>query len=229
LLTKSRDTSASRTELADTKKVTDKMKAILILGDGIADAKALPGSSPPADTVRVSTLGALTSYLSQQRGLALMDLTFPETDGADVCARLRKELDIPVLMVGDSGSAKAPYSASRGRTALPFLDEEDLERDSLRLCPRSRGVFVNGKEVSLKNREFELLYYLISHPDQVFSREHLYERLWGQDPGGNTTTVTVHINRLREKIEDDPAAPRYIKTVWGIGYQYKAQDSNQTK
>ncbi len=80
---------------------------------------------------------------------------------------------------------------------------------------------MDGKEVELKNKEYELLLFLMSNADIVFSRETLYERIWGCDALGDNATVAVHINRLREKIEKDPSAPRHIQTVWGAGYRFR--------
>ena len=85
----------------------------------------------------------------------------------------------------------------------------------------TRRVTADGREIELKNREYELLLFLMQHPDIVFSRETLYERIWGMDSMGDNATVAVHINRLREKIEKDPSNPRYIQTVWGAGYRLK--------
>ena len=85
----------------------------------------------------------------------------------------------------------------------------------------SRRVFVDGEEVELKNKEYELLLFLISNADIVFSKETLYERIWGYDALGDSATVAVHINRLREKIERNPSDPRHIQTVWGVGYRFK--------
>jgi len=82
-------------------------------------------------------------------------------------------------------------------------------------------VYVNGIETELKNKEYEMLVFLISNPDMVFSKEHLYERIWGMDAFGDLKTVAVHINRLREKIEENPQSPVYIQTVWGAGYRFK--------
>ena len=85
----------------------------------------------------------------------------------------------------------------------------------------TRRIFVEGTEIELKNKEYELLLFLMSNPDIVFSREILYERIWGYDAMGDNATVAVHINRLREKIEKIPSEPRYIQTVWGVGYRFK--------
>lgn len=85
----------------------------------------------------------------------------------------------------------------------------------------TQRIFVDGAEIELKNKEYELLLFLMSNPDIVFSRETLYERIWGYDAMGDNATVAVHINRLREKIEKKPSEPRYIQTVWGAGYRFK--------
>lgn len=100
----------------------------------------------------------------------------------------------------------------------------DIERDYLELSGFETDVAydgVDGRELKLKNREFELLLFLLRHPNQVFSREDLYEMIWGLESMGDNITVAVHINRLREKIEKDPSAPEYIQTVWGVGYRLK--------
>ncbi|MGN1418022.1 MAG: winged helix-turn-helix domain-containing protein, partial [Acutalibacteraceae bacterium] len=85
----------------------------------------------------------------------------------------------------------------------------------------TRRAYVKGKEVPLKNKEYELLYFLMTNADIVFDRETLYERIWGMDAMGDNATVAVHINRLREKLEEDPSNPKYIETVWGSGYRFK--------
>ena len=92
-----------------------------------------------------------------------------------------------------------------------------------RMLESTRRVFAGGQGVELKNREYELLQFLMLHPDMVFSREELYERIWGLEAMGNNATVAVHINRVREKIEPDPSHPRYVQTVWGAGYRFKGQ------
>ena len=110
-------------------------------------------------------------------------------------------------------------------TAAAAGQERDENRDivlgALRLNPQTRRVYVREAEVELKNKEFELLCYLVSNPDKVFTKEQLYESIWGMDALGDTKTVAVHVNRLREKIEADPQNPVHIQTVWGVGYRYK--------
>ena len=88
-----------------------------------------------------------------------------------------------------------------------------------KLDPAARRITKNGVEVPLKNKEYELLFFLMRHPEQVFSREDLYELIWGLESMGDNITVAVHINRLREKIEDTPADPKLLQTVWGVGYR----------
>lgn len=96
-----------------------------------------------------------------------------------------------------------------------------LRFGALEIQPWTHRVFVDGREVHLATREFELLLFLAEHPQIVFSKETLYDRVWDLDAMGNTSTVSVHMNRLREKIEADPSHPRRLETVWGAGYRFK--------
>ena len=181
--------------------------------------------------------------------LILLDLMLPGVDGFSVCRTLRGTLDIPILMVtarqedidkikglgmGADDYITKPFSpnvlVARIKANLAQCDrlKNSGSRDRARISLGSvtlhtdtRRVFVDGTEVPLKNKEFELLYFLMSNADIVFSREALYERIWGYDALGDNATVAVHINRLREKIERDPSKPRYIQTVWGAGYRFK--------
>lgn len=118
----------------------------------------------------------------------------------------------------------APNSRARG---LEITAEQRAAREirvgGVRLNPETRRVFVDGREVSLKSQVYELLQFLMLHTDIVFSREELYEKIWGLEAMGDNATVAVHINRVREKIEQDPGHPRYIQTVWGAGYRFKGQ------
>jgi DNA-binding response OmpR family regulator len=103
-------------------------------------------------------------------------------------------------------------------TAIP--EPQEINIGIIRLNPQSRKVFVSGSEIELKNKEYELLFYLVSNPNFVFTKEQIYERIWGMDAFGDLKTVAVHINRLREKIEKHPQNPEYIQTVWGAGYRF---------
>ncbi|MBR1865531.1 MAG: winged helix-turn-helix transcriptional regulator, partial [Lachnospiraceae bacterium] len=101
--------------------------------------------------------------------------------------------------------------------------ENQIEAGDLKILVPYRRVVVCGREVTLKNREFELLLFLASNPGRVFSKEELLDRIWGTDAFVDTATVTVHVNRLRDKIERDSANPEYILTVWGAGYRFRSQ------
>ena len=181
--------------------------------------------------------------------LILLDLMLPGLDGFALCSTLRETLDIPILMVtarqedidkikglglGADDYITKPFSPSvlvaRIKAHLAQydrlkqaggVDRNQLQLGSVLLQKDARRVFVDGAEVALKNKEYELLLFLMSNPDIVFSKETLYERIWGYDAMGDNATVVVHINRLREKIEKDPSHPRYIQTVWGAGYRFK--------
>ena len=98
---------------------------------------------------------------------------------------------------------------------------DELKTGIIKINLATHRVYVKDIEIELKNKEYELLVFLVSNPDIVFSKEHLYERIWGMDAFGDLKTVAVHINRLREKIEKDPQNPEYIQTVWGAGYRFK--------
>ncbi len=100
-------------------------------------------------------------------------------------------------------------------------NQTQIQMGNILLQTDARRVFVDGAEVQLKNKEYELLLFLMSNVDVVFSKETLYERIWGYDAMGDNATVAAHINRLREKIEKNPSKPRYIQTVWGVGYRFR--------
>jgi DNA-binding response OmpR family regulator len=166
-----------------------------------------------------------------------------------MCRRLREALDIPILMVtarredidkirglglGADDYIEKPFSpgvlvarikAHLARYRRLTGNEEvksEITLGNIRVNTSTRRVYVDDREVELKNKEYELLLFLMLNVDAVFSREQLYERIWGLDAMGDNATVVVHINRLREKIERDPSNPRYIQTVWGAGYRFRA-------
>lgn len=181
--------------------------------------------------------------------LILLDLMLPGIDGFTVCRRLRETLDIPILMItarredidkvrglglGADDYIEKPFSPSvlvaRVKAHLSQYDRlkqsdrstAEIRMGAIRVNTDTHRVYVNEEEKELKNKEYELLLFLMINVDAVFSRESLYEKIWGMDAMGDNATVAVHINRLREKIEEDPANPRYIQTVWGAGYRFKA-------
>jgi DNA-binding response OmpR family regulator len=204
---------------------------VTIIADGIKGAKA-----------------ALTGCYD----LILLDLMLPGKDGYEICREIRSRVDVPVFMVtariqdtdkvrglglGADDYIPKPFSPTelvarvKANLAqyerLKGTDKDDERKDEihsgyLRIDPKARRVYVEETEIMLKNKEYELMYFLASNAETVFSKEHIYERIWGMDSCGDTKTVAVHIGRLREKIERDPANPEYIQTVWGVGYRFKA-------
>lgn len=188
--------------------------------------------------------------LSGQFDLILLDLMLPGEDGFSVCRRLREKLDIPIIMVtakqedidkirglglGADDYIVKPFSpnelVARVKSNLAQYDRIKGKKDAHRSSHIEIGSFVintqahraylDGKELELKKKEFDLLYFLIVNANNVFSKDTLYERIWGFESMGDNATVAVHINRLREKTEEDPSNPRYIQTVWGVGYRFQ--------
>ena len=191
--------------------------------------------------------------LSGRFDLILLDLMLPVVDGFTVCRKLREKIDTPILMVtarredvdkirglglvADDYIEK-PFSpsvlAARVKAHLARYERltgggqrtSEIHIGGLSLRTDTRRLYVEGREVELKNKEYELLLFFLLHVDIVFSREKLYEKIWGLEAMGDNATVAVHINRLREKIEPDPAKPRYIQTVWGAGYRFRGNNTS---
>lgn len=180
--------------------------------------------------------------------LILLDLMLPGMDGFSVCRKLREKLDIPILMVtarqedidkirglglGADDYIEKPFSpgvlvarvkanlAQYRRLSGEKRTPSEINLGGIRINTGTHRVFADGREIELKNKEYELLLFLMLNADMVFDRETLYERVWGIDAMGDNATVAVHINRLREKIEKNPAEPQYIETVWGAGYRFR--------
>jgi DNA-binding response OmpR family regulator len=184
--------------------------------------------------------------------LILLDLMLPGINGYEICKAIREKVDIPVLMVtarseeidklrgfglGADDYISKPFSPTElvarvkahinrykrlkgGNAAQNTSGEINLGR--LRITPAARRVYVDDTEISLTNKEYELILFFVSNPEIVFSKERIYDQIWGEDMYGELKTVTVHINRLREKIEKDPSKPEHILTVWGSGYRFMA-------
>ncbi len=200
--------------------------------------------------VRVVANGqaALREIDQQPPNLIVLDLMLPGLDGWALTRRVRERGDTPIIMVtarsqetdriaglemGADDYVTKPFSpqelVSRVRAVLrrskPAGAGEPTERaltfDDLSIDPQTRLVTIHGEEKSLTAKEFDLLWLLARHPRQVFSRNQLLERVWGMadyiDPG----TVTVHVRRLREKIERDPSNPQHLQTAWGVGYKFE--------
>lgn len=184
--------------------------------------------------------------------LILLDLMLPGLDGLEITKRIRGEIDIPILMVtakteevdkirglglGADDYISKPFSPSEMVARVkaniaqyerlksspgPSAAVAEITRGPIKIYTASRRVTVDGREVEFKNKEFELLLFLVQNADIVFTRETLYERIWGMDALGDSATVAVHISRLREKIEPDPSEPKFIQTVRGAGYRFRA-------
>lgn len=201
--------------------------------------------------IRMDGEEGLKSALTGEYQLILLDLMLPHLDGFEICRRVRGAINIPILMVtakkedidkirglglGADDYIVKPFSpnelVARVKAHIAMFErltesdtkneEKDITVGTIRINPQTRRVYVKGQEVELKNKEYELLLFLVMSADIVFSKEALYERIWGQDAYGDSATVSVHINRIREKIEEDPSAPNYIQTVWGAGYRFNA-------
>ena len=121
----------------------------------------------------------------------------------------------------DSAGRQAEHRASAGADDIPAPHTHDIVHGALRIDTLGHRVFLAQKELALPNKEYELLTFLAEHPGIVFSKEQLFERVWGLDAVGDTATVMVHVNRIRSRIETDPTHPIYIETVWGAGYRFR--------
>jgi len=185
--------------------------------------------------------------LSGNFDLIILDIMLPEMDGFEVCKNIRDKVDIPIMMLtarksdidkirglgfGADDYIEKPFSPSvlvaRVKSQLAqyerlkgSADANKIMLGNIILESDTRRVFVNDKEIFLPNKEFQLLEFLMTNANIVFSREILYDRIWGMNSFGNTSTVAVHINRLREAVELDPAKPKHLVTVWGVGYKFK--------
>ena len=180
--------------------------------------------------------------------LILLDGMLPGLDGFEVCRRLRETVDIPILMVtarredidkirglgmGADDYIEKPFSpsvlvarvkanlAQYRRLSGTQRAASEITLGEIRVNTGTHRVYVRDREVELKNKEYSLLLFLMLNAGLVFDRETLYEKVWGLDAMGDNATVAVHINRLREKIEENPQKPRYIETVWGAGYRFR--------
>lgn len=181
--------------------------------------------------------------------LVILDLMLPGIDGFEVCRRIRNTKEIPLLIVsarkedidkirglglGADDYLTKPFSPgeliARAKAHLARyerLTRKTEQRDEIRIRglyidKAARRVQINGSEVTLTSKEYDLLLLLSSNPDRVFSKDELFDRVWGMDALGDLATLTVHIRKIREKIEADPSQPQYIETVWGVGYQLRA-------
>jgi DNA-binding response OmpR family regulator len=188
--------------------------------------------------------------LSGDFDLVLLDLMLPGKDGMMICREIRTKTDIPILMVtarledvdkvrglgiGADDYITKPFSPSeliaRVKSHIARYERltqknkyskknDEIDFGWLRINQSTHRVFVNNGEVTLTNKEYELLYLFANNEGIVFNKEQLYDKIWGEDMYGDLKTVAVHISHLREKIEKDPAKPLHIETIWGVGYRF---------
>lgn len=152
------------------------------------------------------------------RKIAELERDYLESSGYEICRTVRDEIDIPILMV----TARVRSHLKRyARLTAGRNEREDgtITVQDLVIEPKTWKVWKKGAELKLPNREFELLRFLAENPNIVFSKEELFEKIWGYEYVSDAATVSVHINRLREKIEEDARNPKIIETVWGAGYR----------
>lgn len=191
----------------------------------------------------------LKRALEEEYDLIILDLMLPKTDGYEICRRVREVKNTLILMVsakkedidkihglglGADDYVTKPFSVgelvARVKAHLARYDRLVIENRSaqqdqirlrgIRIDKLSRKVFVNETEVPFTSKEYDVLLFLAIHPNQVFSKDQLFENIWGLDALSDNATVTVYISKLREKIEADSCKPQYIETIWGVGYRF---------
>ncbi len=187
--------------------------------------------------------------LKEDFDIIILDIMLPGMDGFDICKEIRKEKDIPIIMVsakkedidkirglgiGADDYMTKPFSPSelvaRVKAHLARYERlltnnkpenEIIEIRGIKIDKTARRVFVNGEEKSFTTKEFDLLTFLAEHPNHVYTKEELFREIWDMDSIGDIATITVHIKKIREKIEADTSNPQYIETIWGVGYRFK--------
>jgi DNA-binding response OmpR family regulator len=191
----------------------------------------------------------LTTALNGSFDLVILDLMLPGMDGFEVCKKIREEKNIPIIMVsakkddidkirglglGADDYMTKPFSPSelvaRVKAHMARYDRlvgsnqktnDIVEIRGLKIDKTARRVYLDGEEKIFTTKEFDLLTFLAENPNHVYSKEELFREIWDMDSIGDIATVTVHIKKIREKIEYDTAKPQYIETIWGVGYRFK--------
>ena len=191
----------------------------------------------------------LERALNEDFDLFILDLMLPEVDGFEICRQIREKKNTPILMVsakkddidkirglglGADDYVTKPFSPSElvarvkahlaryERLIGSNVPENDIvEIRGIRIDKTARRVWVNGEEKQFTTKEFDLLTFLAEHPSHVFAKEELFREIWDMESIGDIATVTVHIKKIREKIELNTAKPQYIETIWGVGYRFK--------
>ena len=191
----------------------------------------------------------LTRALKEGFDLIILDLMLPGVDGFEICKKIREEKNIPVIMVsakkddidkirglglGADDYMTKPFSPSelvaRVKAHLAryerligsgVQENETIEIRGIKIDKKARRVWINGEEKPFTSKEFDLLTFLAQNPNHVFTKEELFSKIWDMESIGDIATVTVHIKKIREKIEFNTAKPQYIETIWGVGYRFK--------
>lgn len=194
-------------------------------------------------------LAGLARALDEEFDLFILDLMLPGVDGFEICKEIRERKNTPILMVsakkddidkikglglGADDYITKPFSPSElvarvkahlsryERLINSNVKENDMvEIRGIRIDKTARRVFVNNEEKILTTKEFDLLTFLASNPNRVFTKDELFKEIWDMESIGDIATVTVHIKKIREKIEMDTSKPQYIETIWGVGYRFK--------
>ena len=191
----------------------------------------------------------LKKALEEEFHLVILDLMLPGVDGFEICRQIREVKNIPIIMVsakkddidkirglglGADDYMTKPFSPSElvarvkahlnryERLVSSNVKENSIiEIRGIKIDKTARRVWVNGEEKNFTSREFDLLAFLAENPNHVFTKEELFRKIWDMDSVGDIATVTVHIKKIREKIEFNTAKPQYIETIWGVGYRFK--------
>lgn len=228
------------------------MKSILIIEDDINIAELerdyLKLNGFKAEVIHDGGDG-LQKAISGAYDVIIVDLMLPNKDGYEIVKEVRKKFEIPVIVVsaksedidkirgldyGADDYLTKPFSPAElvarvkshikryERLKGGFLSTEIINHRGLEIDTSSHKVFVNGEEIQMTTREYELLVFLASNPNIVFSKEQIFDTIWGNDYYGDLATVPVHIQKIRKKIEKDPSKPEFIETLWGAGYRFNS-------
>lgn len=228
------------------------MKRILIIEDDLNIAELerdyLQLNGYQAEIVQDGALG-LKKAVSGLFDVIIVDLMLPSKDGYQITKEIRARLEIPIVIVsaknddidkirglglGADDYLTKPFSPAElvarvkshitryERLQGKMSDFEIINHRGLEINTAAHKVFINGKEIQMTSKEYELLVFLATNPNNVFTKEHILNKIWGFDYLGDTATVPVHIQKIRKKIEKDPANPEYIETIWGTGYRFNS-------
>ena len=191
----------------------------------------------------------LEKALKEEYDLIILDLMLPEVDGFDICRQVRQEKNIPIIMVSakkdDFDKIRGLWIGADDYMTKPFSPSELVARvkahmerynrlvgsgtvkndiieiRGIKIDKTARRIWVNGEEKTFTTKEFDLLTFLAENPNRVFTKAELFRQIWDMESVGDIATVTVHIKKIREKIEFNTAKPQYIETIWGVGYRFK--------